>query len=116
MAAIGRALDDLSDPAARQRVLKWAAERFAVEGVVEPAAPAAVAAAGSDPDLAVDSLNDMFVDGVEQFDDDLGEFAGPSPVVHVAETKKLPLESVLKSFADDFRRLADEWNGAAASL
>ena len=120
MAAIGQALGDLPDAAARQRVLKWAAERFAIENGDEAAvavAPAAVSSS-NDTDLAVDSLNDMFAAQVSVIDDDLGEFAAPAVVVASVpapvETQKQPLEAVLRSFAAEFRAFADEWNGAAA--
>ena len=32
----------------------------------------------------------------------------------VEEMRKLPLETLLRSLASDFRAFADEWNGAAA--
>jgi hypothetical protein len=127
MAAIGRALGDLTDPAARQRVLKWANERFSVEqpAVTAPAMatqPALVAGAtlatATDADLAVDSLSDMFAVGIQDVDDDLGEFAAvPAQAQEaqpVEEIQKLPLATLLKSLASDFRAFADEWNGAAA--
>ena len=127
MAAIGRALGDLTDPAARQRVLKWAAERFGGEPLVVPAravpAVAIQAVAVADPqltvdaDLSVDSLNDMFATATQDVDDDLGEFAAPAAQVQaqpVEEMQKLPLETLLRSRASDFRAFADEWNGAAA--
>src|SRR5471032_543981 len=64
MAAVGQILDGLTDPAARQRVLNWAAERFASEAppVLSPllAKPASPAPEVTDPALAVDSLDDMF--------------------------------------------------------
>lgn len=130
MAAVGRLLGDL-DAAARQRVLRWATERYAAEAapaepvVADLAVPAALwaspmpvaapAVAPDDPALAIDSLSEMFVVHASEVDDDLGEFgiAEVAPV-RVPDTAKLPLETVLRSFAADFRRLADEWNGAAA--
>jgi len=107
MAAIGQALGDLTNPAARQRVLNWAAERFAADGTASPA-------------LAVDSLNDMFKSAAphEHEDDACGEFAafGASDTVAApaALSPALPLDVVLRSFAEDFQRFTEEWNGAAA--
>jgi hypothetical protein len=120
MAAIGQALDNLADPAVRQRVLRWAAERFALETAFAPGGPSAesVTALGpvNDPDLAVDSLHDMFVSEPHDLDDDLGEFGGPVLVEARLEPQisTLPIETVIRSFAADFRAFADEWNGAAA--
>jgi len=112
MAAIGRALTGLTDPSARQRVLKWATERFAIEKPLAPelfAAPVTPVAA--DPALAVDSLNDMFA--AEPQDDEFEAFdpyAAPAP----APEAKLPLDVVVRSFAEDFQRFAEEWNAATA--
>jgi hypothetical protein len=122
MAALGQVLGDLTDLAARQRVLEWAARRFAVEGVVtpEPSAPQLASLEPlvnplvNDPALAVDSLSDMFVAcTAADPDDDLREFGAPDETPASApDEKKLPLEVVLRSFAADFQRLAEEWNGA----
>src|SRR5947207_7327723 len=126
MAAIGRALGDLTDPGARQRVLKWATQRFSVELPVvaapavagQPAVMAGTAlAAATDADLAVDSLNELFAVAAQNVDDDLGEFAAlpaQAQAPPVEEMRKLPLETLLRSLASDFRAFADEWNGAAA--
>jgi hypothetical protein len=121
MAAIGQALGDLADPAVRQRVLRWAAERFGLDatfaaGGRETESISALSSI-SDPGLAVDSLNDMFVSKAQDLDDDLGEFARPVRVEMPApspQAASLPLEAVIRSFAADFRAFAEEWNGAAA--
>jgi len=116
MAAIGLAIGSLADPAARQRVLQWAAACFAPDVVVGPPAPVVAPAAvsvASDPDLAIDSLTEMFTVRPSGEDDDLGEFAAPAGTT-APETAKLPLDAALKSFAADFRAFADEWNGATA--
>src|ERR1043166_7540732 len=63
MAAIGRALGDLTDPAARERVLRWVNERFVVTSttsIEQPVKPGSVLVTDSDADLAVDNLSDMF--------------------------------------------------------
>ena len=113
MAAIGRALGDLTDPAARQRVLRWACERFALDAPAQAAAavPAvATVTSPADADLTVDNLTDMFaVDASANDDDSLS--LEPRAVV---ETEKTSLETAIRSFAADFQRFADEWNGAAA--
>jgi len=125
MAAVGQVLGELSDPAARQRVLKWASERYALQSVTAPkpavAALASFAPATNDPGLTIDSLDDMFVGAVGEVaamsavDDDLREFAGPEPVsVHVQETPRQPLDVMIRSFAQDFQRFVEEWNGATA--
>ena len=112
MAAVGRALGDLTDPAARQRVLRWACERFGVDVVQSPATPAVVAESPSraDLDLTVDNLTDMFAATAPESDDDSLSL---EPRVAV-EAEKAPIETVIRSFAADFQRFADEWNGAAA--
>jgi len=108
MAMIGRVLGDLTDPAVRSRVLRWAAERFGAESVLQQhvvAAPRADTSTVADPDLSVDSLTEIF------------ETPRPYVADLVADDvveKKQPLESVLRSFADELRALAEEWNGAAA--
>jgi hypothetical protein len=119
MAAIGLVLSDLPDPAARLRVLKWATERFAAELEAAPqvlvADPAPVQDISSDPALAVDSLDEMFVTVSDETDDDLGEFAAPAPGGALAPTApQAPLEVVIRSFAQDFQRFVEEWNGATA--
>ncbi len=116
MAAIGQLLGDLTDLAARQRVLHWATERFAPGTLSSPqpsselASPEPVAA---DPALAVDSLDDMFaiVGGATVGGDFDSDFALFEPDV---ETSKLPIEVVVRSFAADFQRFTEEWNGATA--
>ena len=97
MAAIGLVLGCLDDPAARQRVLRWAAERFAVDTVAQqtPASPVT-----ADPGLAIDSLDDLFV-------------AGSLDVVQDEPIKKLPIDAALRSFAADFQRFTEEWNAAS---
>lgn len=116
MAAIGQLLGGLTDLAARQRVLNWATERFAPgalsspKPLFEPGSPEPVTA---DPALAVDSLDDMFaiVGGAvagEELDSDFAIFEPDE------ETSKLPIEVVVRSFAADFQRFAEEWNGASA--
>ena len=105
MAAIGQALGRLSDHAARQRVLAWAAERFAVAVSAAPAAPgttptAAPVRPAADAGLSIDSLDDMFVEEPE------------APADRASDGR--PLDVMLRSFSTDFQRFVDEWNGATA--
>jgi hypothetical protein len=118
MAAIGRALGDLTDPAARERVLRWVNERFAATSATsmeQPVKPASVLVTASDADLAVDNLSDMFTcERPAEVDEDL---MLPEQVAAMREelpAKTEPIETVLRSFAADFQRFVDEWNGAAA--
>ena len=105
MAVIGQVLQKLPDAAARQRVLRWAVERFSSEaaaaherGTVRPAVPAN--SVTGDTALAVDSLDDMFEtsDAVETPDD----------FVEPAER----LETERRSFTAAFRRFTGDWKGA----
>jgi hypothetical protein len=113
MAVIGQVLGKLPDAAARQRVLKWALERYAMEVIApqQQAAPRAEAPAAADATLAVDSLNDIFNES-RGFDEDLSACM-LEPAVE-GESAKAPLQKVLQSFAKDFQRFAEEWKGAAA--
>ena len=62
MAIIGQLLGKLPDAAARQRVLKWAVERYGAEVMAQSTerALASRAAAREDAALSVDSLRDIF--------------------------------------------------------
>src|SRR5215470_2262811 len=62
ISVIGEVLERLPDAAARARVLRWAAERFAIQTTATAAAPVSVAAAANafDPTLSVDGLQDLF--------------------------------------------------------
>ena len=113
MAALGQVLGNLTDSAARQRVLRWAAERFSLDlPVGRPSAAERSTSpdrAEFDPALAVDSLSDMFPAAFEDIDGDLTLVEQPEP-----QTSKPPIEAVLRSFAADFQRFTEEWNGASA--
>lgn len=120
MAVIGQVLGKINDPASRQRVLRWAADRFAAaEALGVPSAQTvAVREAfegpvAADPSLAVDALGDMFAGRAHAqhttLDDDLSV---NEPAV--GEVARQPVEHVLRSFAADFQRFAEAWNGAAA--
>ena len=120
MAAIGQVLGKLTDPAARQRVVRWAADRFAAgEAGGTEAAPSVApretfdGPVAADPSLAVDALGDMFAGRTHanavDIDDDLSV---DEPADR--DAARQPIEAVLRSFAADFQRFAEAWNGAAA--
>ena len=114
MAVIARVLGTLPDNAARQRVLRWAAERSGVDAMVLSAALTATApvSVADDPALKVDSLEDMFATAALPDDDLTVPVDEPPPAA--PDTSKLPVADILKSFAAEFQRFAEEWNGAAA--
>jgi hypothetical protein len=117
MAAIGDALASLSDPAMRQRVLRWAAERFGTGTLPQTLSraaeePVVAAVASADPCLAIDSLSDMF--GATVVVEEIDDYVAEAPVAAVSETTQ-PLDVMLRSFAADFLRLTEEWKGATAA-
>jgi hypothetical protein len=101
LAVVGRTLSGL-DRAARDRVLRWAVERFDVS---DPGTgTGAIARQCEDPALSVD--------GVELFDrksaaervDEALTIPGPS-------TTPPGVESMVRGFVMDFQRLVIEWQG-----
>jgi hypothetical protein len=100
MAAIGRVLDGINDPAVRQRVLRWANERFLLIEQPSPASTS-VETCQADPGLAVDSLGDMFPS------DRLDPEDSRDKLTLVAANR--PVEATLRSFVADFQRLAKDW-------
>jgi len=117
MAAIGRVLGTLPDDTARHRVLRWACERFGLEPKAAAAAllPDGVFAetitVADDPMLKLDSLDDMFEVAAPDNDD----LAIPDPTpAPPADGARQPVESVLRSFVEEFQRFAEEWTGATA--
>jgi len=99
MSTIGRTLDAIEDPALRQRILNWAVQRWGADrpATVDNSSRATATPQPSDSDLSVDSIGDLF--------------EGPGEAAAKREGKA-PVESMLQSLAEDFQRLADEWNGA----
>src|SRR5258707_6171957 len=93
MAAIGRVLDGIDDPAVRQRVLRWINERF-LPIEKPPAASASVETAHDDPALAVDSLDDLFPKERPDRDE-----SGENLTLAAANR---PVETTLRSFVADF--------------
>lgn len=117
MAVISRVLETLPDSATRERVLRWAAERAGIEAVafskaLETTTMSPVRAA-DDPALKLDSLEDMF--GAAAPVEDNVTVAVDDPIaVTPPDTSKAPVAEILRSFAAEFQRFAEEWNGAAA--
>lgn len=120
MAVIARVLETLPDDA-RQRVIQWAADRVGVEpyalASAIPQAAAEPIAVSDDPALKLGSLDDMFE--ARPSDDDLriDDPVDPvNPVAAAPDGTKPPVAEILKSFAAEFQRFAEEWNGAAAQV
>lgn len=102
MLEVAQALERLEDPATRQRVLHWLTERYQSDVIVAPpVAGAARQTTAADPSLTVDGLNDFFQ--VEAVTDEDPQQPAPAPA---------GVESMIRGFADDFRRFALEWQGA----
>jgi hypothetical protein len=102
MAAIARVLEGISDPAVRQRVLRWTNERFAL--IEKPqSGSASVEIPHDDPALAVDSLDDLFSNGRP------GRPGRDESRDKFALVANRPVETTLRSFVADFQRLAKDW-------
>jgi len=130
--AVGRALAQLPDAAARARVLRWAAERFQIDTAVTPAAAptAPVKAAAVDrPDLtlSMDGVHDLFPaprnqDQARAIESDLLTLEA-EPIAELAPQVKetTPVEiapesgSMLHDFVNDFQRLANDCQTLFAS-
>ena len=115
--AIGLALARVQDPKTRQRILQWATERFC-----EGAAPAVDVrnAATPDPSLTVDAL-DLFGETAPLDEMDLcvtvaaeaSDAIDAIDVCHAeAASDDQSLDSLLRAFAGDIRRLAALWQAA----
>ena len=125
MAAIARLIGTLPDDRARQRVLRWACERFQVEplkAIVSASALlpdgvfADMPAPADYPALRLDSLDDVFQMAAPRNDDhsDHDDLVIVDPAATPADTAKQPVEAVLRSFVAEFQRFAEEWRGATA--
>lgn len=110
MLTVGRALMELHNAESRRRVLRWASDRFQADQTTacveatslhRPDKPA-------DPNLAVDGIQELFAE------------SAVAPNASAANTAAAPsarradggVESMIRSLAADFRRLALEWQGA----
>lgn len=106
MRHIARALDMLPDADARNRVMRWAADRYATSPAaaptpLEPVRPAA------DPSLAVDGLADLFPHAETPSPDALAPIGAAA-----LDPPRAGMESLLRDFVADFRQFAVEWQGA----
>ena len=132
MQKIVAALGELGDDEARRRVMRWA-NRFSPEAHVAPLAPDASVAVGSsiapEPSDALESLVDpeaavtpaapvaqprrhrdtmLSIEGLNLFEDN----PSSSQTAAADSGREAPLESVIKSFVDQFQQVAREWQGA----
>jgi hypothetical protein len=98
--AIGKALSRIQDPRTRACVLHWAIERFAAAS--DALAPVETRRTpATDPSLTVD--------GMELF----GEAPQPAAALPAAPARQdEPLDSLVRGFAGDLRRLAALWQVA----
>jgi hypothetical protein len=95
MAAIDRALETLKQPSARQRVMRWAAQKFQVEMSASTPVHGTVGAP-----LAEQENVAVFNDGVDK--------AAAAEQVRGNE----PVDELFRELAADFQRLALERHGA----
>jgi hypothetical protein len=114
MRQIARALDTLTCTESRERVIRWACDRFQTAAVAKAAtAPVAATQTAADAMLGVEDLAEFFP--ASPIDREALEVPGADPVVAAAvpaPAPRLGVESMLKEFAADFRRFALEWQGA----
>ena len=139
MGQVARALAELPDAQSRARVLQWAIDRYyadatpmaapavpvtitaaavpatmaaAVPVMAAPAAPARMAVIGPDPSgadlsLEVETLHDLFpARHRSDVDEEALSIAEPA-----RPAQEAGIESMIRSFAADFRRFALEWQG-----
>src|SRR5712691_9167574 len=96
MAAIDRALGTLDQPAARQRVMRWAAEKFHLETLPSRPTHATVGAPFVEQEIETDASND-----------------NPQNVAAAEQVRgKDPLDELFRELAADLQRLALERHGA----
>jgi transcription elongation factor Elf1 len=109
MLTIARALMELRDPESRTRVLRWATDRIHVDQTVAHSVTSPHRApTPADPDLAIDEIQDLFADSKANSKANIAN-AEPAPAKRHADGG---VESMIRSLAADFRRLAIEWQGA----
>lgn len=128
--AVGSALARLPDAGSRERVLRWAAERFQIEPTiaVPVATPSHVMASQvrvPDSTLSVDGLQEFFPVRART-DDALSVDAETctQPLFETAQVEETPvlvhdetpkLDSMVHSFVADFQRLASDWQTVFAA-
>ena len=87
MAAIDRALETLDQPSARERVMRWAAQKFHLEASISAAAPAQ----GTIGAPFVEQIDAMLTESVDE------QVRGNEPV-----------DELFRELAEDLQRLALE--------
>ena len=92
MTTIARVLATLDQPGARQRVMRWAAERFHLEAPASTPIVGTVGAPLAEEEVDVDEVNDVF-----------NKTAAAEQV-----RGNEPLDTLLRELAADFQRLALE--------
>lgn len=103
MQRIGYALSQLPDNSSRQRVLRWALDRFEA---ARPAAETAATAPSADRREATRREDpSLTLDGVSLFEESEADMPA-------SEEPEAGLENLIKGFVSDFRRVAVEWQGA----
>ena len=96
MTAIARVLGTLDQTATRERVMRWAADKFHLEIATSTPAPEAIGAPRVEQDLNADEPNDLFEPGAA------------AELVRGME----PLDVLVRELAANFQRLAIEEHGA----
>jgi len=99
MRQIAQAIEQLRDPEVRQRVLRWAHERYGVAAAAPlPGVTHVARTPVAEPMMAIEELQDLFEPRP----------AEPAATA-AAPARPRGVESMVKDFAADFRRLALEW-------
>ncbi len=97
MTAIARVLGTLDQTATRERVMRWAADKFHLEIATSSApAPEAIGAPRGEQDQNADEPNDLFE---------------PGAAAELVRGKE-PLDVLVRELAANFQRLAIEEHGA----
>ena len=96
MTAIARVLGTLDQTATRERVMRWAADKFHLEIASAAPAPEAIGAPRVEQDHYADEPNDLFE---------------PGAAAELVRGKE-PLDVLVRELAANFQRLAIEEHGA----
>jgi hypothetical protein len=98
MSVIEQVLETLEQPAARHRVLRWAAEKFQLADIASVPVPSAI---GAPVVVAPEVQEDEPLDGFEE----------PASAAEQVRGEE-PLDALVRELAADFQRLALKWHGA----
>ena len=93
MTAVARIVGTLEQPAARERVIRWAAEKFQIDVAATPALGSV--GAPIEPEVSLDEVND----------------SSDKPAAAEQVRGKEPLDAIVRQLAADFQRLALESHG-----